>query len=81
MGPSSWRAGGEHCFTPIAGLNSAADSDSTPASIGVDSGRTDTSEKPQQVTAPCTTRLFIFRHYGTLPARAVHDGRPPKVSG
>ena len=46
MGPSSWRVGGEHCF--IAGLNSAADNDSTPASINVDSGRTDTSEKPQR---------------------------------
>ena len=32
----------------IAGLNSAADSDSTPAPINVDSGRTDTSEKPQR---------------------------------
>ena len=74
MGPSSWRAGGEHCF--IAGLNSAADSDSTPASIVFDSGRTEISEKPQRQFFQIKSTRLVPHKFSYFAIMALYQREP-----
>ena len=74
MGPISCRAGGEHCF--IAGPNSAADSDSTPASINVDSGRTVTSEKTQRQFFQIKSTRLVPHDFAYLAIMALYQREP-----
>ena len=64
----------KYCF--VAGPNSAADRDSTPAPIDIGSGRTGTSEKPPRQFFQVKSTRLVPHHFSYFAIMALYQREP-----